>query len=177
MTVAGGATRHYHGRPTKAHRILPITVAIAWSAAFALYLLLAGQVSAGEAATGAVLASLAVLWAGAVRGHAWRRLAFSRGHVRPWLRTLAGLVPATVRTGMALARVAALGGSPAKSIQHRFVRGEEDAPRDRGRRATALLAASLAPDSFVLRAEPSRDVVTLHAIVPAADDPDPHWLQ
>ena len=147
-----------------------------WCAAFGLYLLFAGQLSASELGSGAALATLATAWSIVLRRCARGSFRGWRTHRRPVLDGLAKLLPATLRAGIALSRVAARGGSPAKAVPHPFVQGDRHDPGDRARRATALLVACLAPDSFVVRAAPERGEVLLHDIVGRAGDPDPRWL-
>ncbi len=144
-------------------------------AAFGLYLLFAGQVSRSEVWTGAVLALAMVGWRLVLHAGDTRRLAAGRDHLAPWGRALASLPWATMRTGGAL--IAALfGHSPQPSTTTAFVHGPADAPADNGRRATAVLAASLAPDSFVVRTPEGEDRALIHSIVPARRKPDPRWL-
>lgn len=147
----------------------------AWCLAFAGYLLFAGQFSNHELATAAVLASGATLWTFLIRRCAPRRFALSRRHLIVWLRAIAAAGPATLRVFAVLARVAALGGSPGRTLTTGFLRGGEDDPHDRARRATAVLAASLAPDSFVVRAQPGDDKALMHTVLPPASR-DARWL-
>lgn len=159
-----------------ASRHRQVTAGLGWCAAFGLYLLFAGQPSGSELGAGAVLATLATGWSVLVRRCGSGSFRGRRAHWRPLLAGLRKLLPATLRTGLVLARVATRGGSPGRPMLQPFARGDRDDPRDRARRATALLVASLAPDSFVLRAAPERSEVLLHAIVPPGGDPDPRWL-
>lgn len=147
-----------------------------WCAAAALYLLLAGSATPSELGAAVAVAVAATLWAWGTRRAAPRLFAGTPGHSRAWGRAARGLGPATWRTGAVLVRVAIAGGSPARVRATAFVRGPEDDPATRGRRATALLAASLAPDTYVLRAAPGRAEVLLHAIVDTSADTDPRWL-
>lgn len=153
-----------------------VATGLGWAAAFALYLLFAGRLGGSEVAAGAALATLATGWAAFVRRCGERSFRGWRAHGRPVLRALAHLAPATLRSGIVLLRVAARGGSPARPMPCAFVRGGRDDPHDCARRATALLIASLAPDSFVLRAAPDRSDVLLHGIFGPPADPDPRWL-
>lgn len=153
-----------------------IVTGLSWCAAFGLYLLFAGQVSGSELACAGVLATLATGWAMIIRR-------CGKGSFGGWLRHgpavlqgLKHLLPATLRTAAVLLRVALRGGSPGKPTTHLFARGDADDPADRARRATALLVASLAPDSFVVRAAPGRSEALLHGIVGPAAVSDPRWL-
>ncbi|MGX7704882.1 hypothetical protein [Methylobacterium sp. Gmos1] len=149
---------------------------LAWLGTLALYLLLAGEAGTHEIATGIVVASLMTAWAWRIRTHAKRQFRVSRAHLAPWGRALAGLGPATLRTGAALARSILVGTHPGHAHRRLFRRGPEDEPAERARRAGAVLLASLAPDSFVLRADPGRDEALIHALGEAPPPADPRWL-
>lgn len=149
----------------------------AWCFAFAGYLLFAGNASGHELATSAVLAAGAVGWAFTIlRCSPRRRYALTGAHAIAWLKAVGGLGPALTRTLMVLVKAAALGGSPGRAPELAFLRGAEDDPEDRARRATAVLIASLAPDSFVVRAPPRKDRVLMHTIVRADVARDSRWL-
>jgi hypothetical protein len=148
---------------------------IAWCLAFAGYLLFAGKSSAHELATAAVLASGAPFWTLLIRRCAPRHFALSSHHVSVWLHAIGSAGPATLRMLGVLARVALLGGSPGRENIVRFLRGAEDDPHDCARRANAVLAASLAPDSFVVRVQPRHDCVLLHTMLPPRAR-DARWL-
>ncbi|MBD8907784.1 Na+/H+ antiporter subunit E [Methylorubrum zatmanii] len=147
-----------------------------WLGLLALFLLLAGQIGWHEAVTGAVVAGLATAWAVRIRRHAARRFACSPGTMRHAGRALAGLVPATARTGRVLLRAAITGAHPGHAARRGFPRGQEDHPAEAGRRACAVLLASLAPDSFVLRADPGRDEALIHALGRPGPASDSRWL-
>ncbi len=143
----------------------PIMAVANTVAGFGLYLLFAGQVSTSELATGAGVAVAAAGWTLAARAGHGRWLAVGADHLAPWGRALAELPWATLRTAGAL--VAALFGRAPQSEAAPFVHGPADAAADNGRRATAVLAASLAPDSFVVRTPQGEDRALIHRIVPA----------
>ncbi len=153
-----------------------VAIGLSWCAAFGLYMLFAGQLSGTELGSGAALATLATAWSMVVRRCGAVRFAGWRSHGPPVLQALSNLVPATLRTARVLVRVAVRGGSPAKPMPYPFARGDNDDPHDRARRATAVLVACLAPDSFVVREAPGRSEVLVHGIAGRAGDPDPRWL-
>lgn len=153
-----------------------VVVGLSWCAAFGLYLLFAGQLSGSELGSAALLATFAVGWSMLVRRCGEGRFRGWRTHGRPVLRGLGHLAPATLRSGAALLRVAVRGGSPGRPMAVPFARGDRDDPADRARQATAVLVASLAPDSFVVRADHRGRDVLLHGIVGPTADPDPRWL-
>lgn len=156
-------------------RRLMLSAIVAWCLAFAGYLLFAGQFSGHELAAATVLASAATLWTFLIRRCAPRRFALSWRHAFVWAHAIGAAAPATWRVLGVLARVALLGGSPGRESVARFLRGAEDDPHDRARRAHAVLAASLAPDSFVVRAQPLHEHVLAHTVL-APRPRDPRWL-
>lgn len=151
------------------------TILVAWGTGAVLYLVLAGQVSADEIVAAIGLGGGATGWYALARRCSPRRFVFSNDHVRPWLRAVGALAPATVRTAGVLLRVAITGGAPGKAVEQAFSTGPDAGPRDRARRASAVLAASLSPESFVVRAEVGRSEALVHAITPMPLR-DPRWL-
>ena len=140
-----------------------------------LYLLFAGQVSHNELVTGGLLAVVAAGWALALRASCGARFTVSAAHLRPWLRSLGAIPGAIMRTGWALLAVIAGRASPRTEVSL-FIHGPADEPQTNARRATAVLAASLAPDSFVVRTLAGKDRVLIHRLTPAQRAPDPLWL-
>ena len=128
-----------------------------------------------ELITGAVLALAVAGWAVALRACCSARLAVNTDHIRRWLQAIVGLAGATIRTGGALLAVIAKRASPRTDVSS-FVHGPADEPGANGRRATAVLAASLAPDSFVVRTPADENRVLIHRLAPAQRTPDPLWL-
>ncbi|MBV9841935.1 MAG: hypothetical protein JOY99_10500 [Sphingomonadaceae bacterium] len=142
---------------------------------FGGYLMLAGQVSATEAATALILAGLLVAWCFTDAARV-RAVAEWGEHLRRWWSAIVHLAPAVLHTGAKLVRAAVRGDVRGRALVIPFVHGPQDDPSDGARRATAVLAASLAPDSFVVRLPPGRDKAVLHAIVAPPELPDPRWL-
>lgn len=163
---------------TRPARTFPVTLRLLALAGAVLagYLLLAGQATGTEIGTGLMLAAMLAAWSVPdLSGTGPSRNKVR--HLRRWGRMLAQLPGATARTAVVLARVAVLGGSPGRAWTLPFVHGPT---RDRdaaARRATAVLAASFAPDSFVVRLPPGRDQALVHAITPLPHTPDPRWLE
>jgi multisubunit Na+/H+ antiporter MnhE subunit len=124
---------------------------VAWVGSAAVYLLFAGQASPHELIAG--LGASVLVAAFAIIAH---RAAAAPMRLRlPWLRVIGGvakdLVVDTVRVGAALLR-------PRPGTLSRV-----GAPTEPGRRAVAILAASVAPNSFVVRA--GDDGMVLHRLV------------
>lgn len=92
------------------------------------------------------------------------------------MKAIRGLLPALLRTAAVLVKAAVPGGSPGRAIEPVFLRGAEDDPGDRARRASAVLIASFAPDSFVVRAPEDEDRVLMHTILSTDSPRDPRWL-
>lgn len=151
------------------------SAAIHAAVGFALYLVFAGQASENELLTGVVLAVAIAGWALALRACCGAQLAVGTDHVRPWLRTIAGLPGATVGTGGALL-AAIVGRASPRTEESAFIHGSADEPRANARRATAVLIASLAPDSFVVRTPAGEDHVLIHRLARARRAPDALWL-
>ena len=143
--------------------------------AFVLYLVFAGQLTSHEFLVAAALS------AGVGAGMSWycrgenRRFRLGTDHPYRYLRAIAELPLATARTGGAL--IAAIGGRiPPGTERVTFIHGSADDPRNNGRRATAVFAASLAPDSFVVRTPQHENLALIHHIVLKRTPPDSQWL-
>lgn len=145
--------------------------------AFAAYALFAGSLSVSEAATGAVLAVLVAIWRSVADRARRHRFAFSAAHLRVWARAFRNVPKQTAVTAVALIRVL-LGrdGEPGRADERPFRLGASQDPRERARRASAVLAASLAPASYVVEVGPDRDRALLHAITATPAPHDPEWL-
>ncbi|HET8551950.1 MAG TPA: hypothetical protein VFM97_05690 [Gammaproteobacteria bacterium] len=153
-----------------------VRTGIVWCSAYAGYMLFAGTVSSHELATSAGLAVGAVTWSFMILHCSPRRFAMTPAHALAWLKAIGNLVPALGRTLILFAKAAVLGGSPGRAFELPFLRGGEDDPENRARRASAVLIASLAPDSFAVRAPPHKDRVLVHTIVSGDASRDPRWL-
>ncbi|HET7570248.1 MAG TPA: hypothetical protein VFK96_06645 [Gammaproteobacteria bacterium] len=153
-----------------------VRTGMVWCSAYAGYLLFAGTISSHELGTSAGLAVGAVTWSFMIVHCSPRRFAMTPAHAVAWLKAIGSLVPSLGRTLMLFARIAVLGGSPGRALELPFVRGADDDPEACARRASALLIASLAPDSFAVRAPPDKDRVLIHTILQTDATRDPRWL-
>ena len=146
----------------------------AWICLFAAYLVFAGRASLDEGVAGAVFAAAAVLWwiaTGRASSHAFSFDAASWRAVGRACRKLPG---ATLSVGAAL--LSAVTGRQGGAVAHGFyAHGGHGDPADAGRRAIGVLAASLAPDSFVLRTPAERDEIVVHALPAGEPSKDPRW--
>ena len=131
-----------------------IAASVVWVTLAGAYLLLAGQVSRNE-----IIAGLGASVTAAVYAAVAHRTVDAPLRLRlPWLRViltvLRDLAVDTVRVG------AALFSAKPGALSHRKPRAGEMA--DPGRRAVAILALSVAPNSFVVRAED--DAMLMHRL-------------
>lgn len=148
---------------------------VAWALLFGAYLLFAGQVSADEIVAGTVAGV-----AGAVLSSRIRRVAERRFVLRaPWgrvaRRIAASLVSDTGRVAMALTRAVMHGPDAGGSLLHQPFARDGATEADAGRRAIVVLAASLAPNAYVLRIAEDRDEMLLHCLVPHRASPGREW--
>jgi len=143
---------------------------------FGAYLLFAGSASASELLTSAALAILATAWSMALRHVSGARFRFSRAHLRPWARAWLDVPAATWKTGLALVRALVRREPAGRADTAPFRSGASDDPVERARRATAVLAASLAPASYVVRAEPGGSTALMHGITDRPPGADREWL-
>jgi hypothetical protein len=146
-----------------------------WIALAGLYLLLAGTISATEIGSAVLCAGLGLVWA--LRASRVERLHLSFAAYCLWvlIKAFAGVPRQMVEVGLELLQ-AALWGGERSAIRHRTL-GElapgsapfkgADHP---GLTATGVLAASLAPRTFVLHADHSRDRVLEHDFAPSAGE-------
>lgn len=152
---------------------------LGWGALLAVYLGLAGRASATELLTGIVVASLVAAWSAAIRYYSKQRFVPTATHTLHWGRALLAVLPAIPRVGARLGRIALLGEPVGRHLIGRVVArgfdsGSSGAP-DRARRASALLIASIGPESYVLRFS-GRQRVLLHTFGVADPKVDRQWL-
>lgn len=131
-------------------RANPIAYAAAlWAFFFALYVLFAGEASAPELATGAIVAGLAASYQSVLRLKAEApRLRLVA--LRPLLPAAGAVLCDTVRVAAALGR-AIVGRLPASRVRVVAAPAGSD-PASAAGRAVAIAAASLAPNSFAVAA-------------------------
>jgi len=131
-----------------------------WGLSALAYLGMAGQVSVAEIGLAFACGLIAAFWAIALETVAEIHLRFETAAGAAAVRALANLPGAIAKATVAL--VSRRGGAV---VRQQFIRGREQMPADAARRATALLAMSLAPDKFVLRIPLGRDEIELHTLV------------
>lgn len=149
-----------------------------WAAGAIAYMVLAGQASADEIAAAVLIGGLAAGWHFAVMHDGARRFRFERPALRAVGASSIGLPGATLRVGarLASALVRPVDRSAAgRRVEQPFDRGGAEDARDRGRRAVVVLAASLAPDSYVLDLPMGKETIVFHALTEASPSRDPRW--
>ena len=151
-----------------------MTAVWVWLGGTASYMVLAGQFSLDEVAAGLVIGGLGAAWHAALMKDGAQRFAVERPAMRVVGAALLGLPGATLRVGARLA-AALVRPVAGRRVAQPFHRGRLDDPRDRGRRAMVVLAASLAPDSYALGLPLDEEVITFHAFIDGGPSRDPRW--
>ena len=90
------------------------------------------------------------------------------------LQSIGGLPGAILRVGLRLG-TAIVRDVQGHTLEQPFHRGRLDDTRDAARRATVVLATSLAPDSYVLRLPVDEETILIHAITQSSPGTDPRW--
>lgn len=144
-----------------------------YAAAFLVYLVLGGSLGGETLVAAAVAGVVAVIAAVAIRRVAARPISFSPADAAALLRAIGRLPADTLRVGSVLLRVAATGGVGGRGTVAPFRFGEIDDAGQRGRRATAVVAGSLTPDTIVLHVAPGRDAICHRLLAtPMPDRPE-----
>ncbi|HST74099.1 MAG TPA: hypothetical protein VLJ20_01915 [Acetobacteraceae bacterium] len=147
-----------------------LTLGSTWTVLAAFYLLCAGGFTADElivaAASGLVGTGLSVL----IRRDAERRFRLRAPWRRVILRPLANLAPDAAR----VARVLLSAHPRGEAVVQPFAPGGAT-PRDAGRRALVTLAASLAPNGYVLRIPDASDGLVMHRLAHVPPPQDKVW--
>lgn len=143
-----------------------------WGVLFALYLLLVGQVSAAEAVAGALTAAAAASLALLVRRLGSRAFQFRLAWLWEMRRPVRALFVDLVRIGRVLARALA-GYSAAGTVVRQPFAGEGDVPFAAARCGVVTLAASFAPNGYVLGIAP--ETLLLHRLAPQPATADREW--
>ncbi|HEY6434145.1 MAG TPA: hypothetical protein VIZ17_19395 [Acetobacteraceae bacterium] len=141
---------------------------------FLLYLLFAGQITAPELTAAALTALAAAAYHLNIRRHAHRHFRFSA----PWPR-LARRIAFTLARDIALVGwglIHTIAGHPPRAGEARqpFEPGGLTEPAA-GHRAIAVLAASVAPNSYVIEVLEPPAGLLMHHLVPRPPAPDRKW--
>lgn len=141
---------------------------------FAFYLLFAGQATTPELAAAALTASAITAYHLHVRHHAHRRFRFAA----PWPRLAWRITSALARD------IALVGWGLARAVAGRSLRSGEarqpfepggSTPTDAGHRAIAVLAASVAPNGYVIETLKPPNGLLMHRLVRRPPAPDRKW--
>ena len=81
-----------------------------------------------------------------------------------------------VRIGIILARACVRGGSPGRAVRPDFRFGPVGDPIEAARRASAVVAGSLTPDTFVVDIEPGGATAACHKLAATPAPADRDWL-
>ncbi len=144
-------------------------------ALFGLYLLFAGTVGATELGAGLAATALVTGLATVVHRGRTRRLRLVPP-ARVLLRPLLGVITDSGRVGTVLLRAVLRrpAGQAGQVVRQSFRQGGEN-PADAGRRGIVVLAASLAPNGYVLHVPAGEDAMVLHRLAPVPPSPDRDW--
>ncbi len=142
---------------------------------FGFYLLFAGTVSATEVGAGLAATAMVTAFATVVHRGRTRRLRLVP-QARLLLRPLWGVVADSGRVGIVLARAVLRrpAGQAGQVVRQAFRQGGET-PADAGRRGMVVLAASLAPNGYVLHIPAGEDAMVMHRLAPVPPSPDREW--
>ncbi|TXN82812.1 hypothetical protein FV234_08665 [Methylobacterium sp. WL8] len=138
-----------------------------WIALDFAYLVFAGTVSVNECVAAIVCATLATAWWWGVGRRGGVRFHFDRAAFRPLGAAILGLPRQTTRAGRDLVealRADGAGGRICKQSVAELAWATPNGPTAPAARAIGLLAASLAPDSFVLVLDRAHGTVATHAL-------------
>jgi|GEM_PF-1391386 len=142
-----------------------------WLLLAVTYLVFAGSLSVNEGLAMVACATLGTVWWWAVGRRGGIRFHFDRAMLKPLGMALLGMPRQTVRVGVHLAQ-ALLGRAEGGVVRERSAAEIPWATPHGGtasaERAVGLLAASLAPDSYVLSLDREHGTVVTHALEDAA---------
>jgi hypothetical protein len=148
---------------------------LVWCVLAVLYAVLAGSKSLHEALAGLGAVTAATLLMLVVHRDDGRRLL-----LRPGIRVIAGpmlsVVTDSVRVGMVLSRAIARRPDGIQGmVSRQAFRSGSETPADAGRRGLVTLAASLAPNGFVLHLPGEQEVLVMHHLSPTKPPADRDW--
>lgn len=148
--------------------------ALAWLVAAAAYLLFAGHFSAEELVAAAAIGALGAAWWSLVHRTAEIDLQLKVGAAGAMARAVVGLPLASLRASGRLVAII-FGAKGGRIVAEPFDTGRQNDAAEVGRRAVALLAASVAPDSFVVRVDKEAHLLRSHVILSSPSPADPRW--
>ncbi len=131
------------------------------------YLVFAGSLSVNEGIAMGVCATFGTAWWWVVGRRGGVRFRFDRAALRPLGPAVLGMARQTGRVGLHLARAVlgrAEGGATHEQSAAAIAWARPDGETASATRAVGLLAASLAPDSYVLTLDRAHGTVSTHAL-------------
>lgn len=147
---------------------------VIWVACLALYLLFVGQAPAAELAAGAITSALAAAYHLHVYRFERRRFAVRAPWLRLGGRVLRAIAVDTPRVGTCLARAVIRATDGEGMIEQPFDTGDAT-PHSAARRALVVLAASIAPNAYVIDVRSRPPALLEHRLVPQAPQEDRQW--
>ena len=147
----------------------------AWVVLLGLYILFAGTVSVTELIAGLVAVTVTAGLLVALR-HEPRRSVRARPPVRIVLHSTVAVFADAWHVGRVLLRAILRrpDGQAGQVVRQPFRQGGDDA-REAGRRGIVVLAASLAPNGYVLHIPNKENALVLHRLAPAPATGDREW--
>jgi hypothetical protein len=148
----------------------------AWVLFVGFYLLMAGQLAAAELSAGAIIAAATVCFVLLCRRGEERGFRFRAPWVRLAGRVSVALVLDSMRVGGVLLRALIRRPVGTVGVVRRlpFHHGG-DRPHAAARRALVTLAASIAPNGYVLELPEDEDALPIHRLAPAPPPQDRDW--
>jgi hypothetical protein len=147
-----------------------LTLGSTWLILAAFYLLCAGEMSADETIAAVASGIFGTVLSVLIRDAAERRFRLRAPWPRVILGPLANLLPDAFR----VARVLLSRHPHGEAAIQPFIRGGATR-EDAGRRALVTLAASVAPNGYVLRILDAGDGLVMHRLAHAAPPADRRW--
>ena len=151
-----------------------VNTLVTWAALFGLYLLFVGQAVRTEAVAGLCVAALATAGHEHTRSVAHRKLHVVAPWGRPAVRLGIALVRDTGLVAQSLLRVVCGAKSRGSMMIQPYDPGGYT-PQAAARRGIGILAASLAPNGYVLEVRKSPEGILMHRFVPYAPAADRRW--
>ncbi|TXN23224.1 Na+/H+ antiporter subunit E [Methylobacterium sp. WL9] len=142
-----------------------------WVVLAGVYLVLAGSLNVNEVGAAVLCGGLGAIWVWQIGRCGDHHLVIRASALKPLLTALARLPGETWRVGVHLMRAIVRGDVAGEDRAMTSARAahcplDGEGPQVAGARAIAVLATSLSPDTYVLRLEPDRGWIRVHAILP-----------
>lgn len=153
---------------------LMLLPSVIWAASFALYLLFVGHAPVPELVAAAMTSALATAYHLHVHRHEHRRFALRAPWFHLVIRTLRAIAVDTLLVGAALARAILRNTHAEGMVEQPFDPGGAT-PKAAARRALIVLAASIAPNTYVIDLRSRPPGLQEHRLVPRPPRKDGQW--